>query len=213
MVPVPRGLNLNQDRNLSPGKVRLGELSTTPNLDEPGLSFLWSLGRAEVVQAPGYSSTPDISVLLILWKRNYWDLYQSCRRVCFSAKNWTQVESHCSSFAFPIRAGEVQRELQRFRRWTQKGPGGVLGKRAFHSIKKHTSPLCAQLLAQAFLTGLPSAQNPAFKNLPLRAMWTRISPVHTNKLYISAPTTCMGKRAPSWDCAAIKRILPYVNKK
>lgn len=43
---------------------------------------------------------------------------------------------------------------------------------------------------------------PSFKNISLKTTWDRISPVHTNKLHISAPAACMNKRASFWDCAA-----------
>lgn len=68
--------------------------------------------------------------------------------------------------------------------------------------------MCAQLQAPAPITGLPSAQNPAIKNLSLKTSRGRVSPVHTNKWYISAAPMSMSKRVPFWDCAATQ---VYIN--
>lgn len=100
------------------------------SLDEAGLSF--SLGACEecrFVQASADSSTADFSVLSILHRRNYPDLYPSYRRELFLLSHKLgQVEGHCRCFAFPTRAGGMQREAQRF---TGRSPGRVLGKKVF----------------------------------------------------------------------------------
>lgn len=139
-VPVPRGLILNQDGNLSPrrspwkdnSKIRGAQHDPNYGPDESGLEFsLEACEERRFVQASEYSSMPNLSVLSILRRRSYRDLYQSCRgEIFFLSQKLGQVEGHHRCF-FPTRAGEVQRESQMFTRWVQRGPERVLGKRAF----------------------------------------------------------------------------------
>lgn len=102
-------------------------------LNKSGLGFsLEVCEERRFVQESGYSSMPNSSRLSILRRRNYWDLYQSCRGEIFLlSPTLGQAEGHCRHFTFPTRAGEVQRESRRFMRWAQMGPGRVLGKRPF----------------------------------------------------------------------------------
>lgn len=119
------------ERNNS--EIRKAQHHPEHGLNKSGLGFsLEVCEERRFVQASGYSSMPNLSTRSTLCRRNYRDLYQSRRGEIFLlSQKLGQVEGHCRCFAFPSRAGEVQRELQRFTRWAQTDPGRVLGKRAF----------------------------------------------------------------------------------
>lgn len=140
-MPVPGGLILNQDGKLSPwrspwkdnSEIRGAQHQPKYGLGESGLGIsLETCEKCRFVQASGYSSVPNLPALSILRRRNYRDLYHSRRGELFLlSQKLGQVEGHRRCFAFPTRAGGVQRESRRFTRWARRGPGRVLGKKAF----------------------------------------------------------------------------------
>lgn len=108
--------------------VRWGELSITLNMVQisQGWNSLEAHEECRFVQASEYSLVPSLSVLLILCRINYLDLYQSHRREIFLLSLKLGLVGHCRCFSFPTRAGGMRRESQRFPRW----PWRALGKRA-----------------------------------------------------------------------------------